>query len=85
MLGEGAAYVLGIEPVRQYVEQFRLLSAFAGTPSGAVLPLGIGLASEDEVFRYGVFDGAAVPSEAPCRGTRDALVSGGEVSLDLSG
>ena len=86
MMGEGARYVLGIEPVRQYVEQFRLLSAFAGHPSGAVLPLGIEslpakMRCFDTVFSMGLLYHRKAPLQH-LEELRDALVSGGELLLE---
>ena len=86
MLGAGAEFVLGIELMVHYVEQFRLCKQLYGPAPIHVLPLGF----ENIPVRMGVFDtvfsmGLLYHRKAPIQhleDLKDSLRPGGEVVLD---
>ena len=86
MLGEGASFVLGVEPMQHYVEQFRLCKQLYGPAPIHVLPIGF----ESVPAKMGVFDtvfsmGLLYHRKAPIQHLehlKDALRPGGELVLE---
>ncbi len=86
MLGQGARLVLGIDPSRRFVCQFRALEHFLGELPTGVLPLALedlppGPGAFDTVFSMGVFYHRRSPFDHLLR-LMDCLRPGGELVLE---
>lgn len=86
MLGEGAKYVLGLEPALVYVFQFQVFQKYIGAPAIEVLPLGIqhlpcSMPVFDTVFSMGLLYHRKEPLEH-LRQLRALLRAEGELVLE---
>ena len=86
MLGEGAKYVLGIDPTQSYIMQFQVMQKYIQAPNIQVLPLAMeDMPTEmqvfDTVFSMGVLYHRKSPIDHLLE-LRDTLRSGGELVLE---
>ena len=86
MRGAGASFVVGVEPMTQYVEQFRLCRQLMGQSPVFVLPLAIEelpekMACFDTVFSMGLLYHRKAPL-GHLEELKNALRPGGEVVLE---
>lgn len=86
MLGQGARWVLGIDPTLLFVMQFRAISRFAGEHPLEILPCGIEdlppkLGAFDTVFSMGVLYHRRSPLDHLLE-LKDCLQPGGELVLE---
>lgn len=86
MLGEGAAFVLGIDPSPLYVHQFYAVKHFIGEANAHLLPLGIehlpqGRKGFDTVFSMGVLYHRRSPIDHLLE-LQGCLKTGGELVLE---
>ncbi len=86
MLGEGADWVIGIDPSPRFVAQFAMIKHFIGDVSADVLPLGIEhmpaqMNCFDTVFSMGVFYHRISPMEH-LKELKNTLRPGGELVLE---
>jgi len=86
MLGEGASWVLGIDPSPRFVMQFEILKRFQDSPPIDVIPIGIEhlpprLNYFDTTFSMGVLYHRSSPIDH-LKELRDTLKPGGELVLE---
>ena len=86
MYGEGARWVLGIDPSPRFIVQFEMIKHFSADAPVDVIPLGIeqlpgSLNFFDTVFSMGVLYHRISPMEH-LRELKDALRAGGELVLE---
>ncbi len=86
MLGEGARYVLGVDPSQLFMMQFRMMKHFAGPHPIDIVPLGIEHLPRtqpafDTVFSMGVLYHRRSPIDHLLE-LRDFLKPGGELVLE---
>ena len=86
MVGEGARYVLGVDPSQLFMMQFRMIKHFAGDQPLDIVPLGIehlprSQPAFDTVFSMGVLYHRRSPIDHLLE-LRDFLKPGGELVLE---
>jgi len=86
MLGEGAKYVLGIDPTQSFIMQFQVMRKYIQAPNIQVLPLAMedmppDMQVFDTVFSMGVLYHRKSPIDHLLE-LRDTLRSGGELVLE---
>jgi tRNA (mo5U34)-methyltransferase len=86
MLGEGAKYVIGIDPTQAYIVQFQVMQNYIQAPNIQVLPLAMedmpqNMQAFDTVFSMGVLYHRKSPIDHLLE-LRDSLRQGGELVLE---
>jgi len=86
MLGEGAKYVIGIDPTQAYIVQFQVMQKFIQAPNIQILPLAMedmpqNMQAFDTVFSMGVLYHRKSPIDHLLE-LRDSLRQGGELVLE---
>ena len=86
MLGEGAKYVIGIDPTQAYIVQFQVMQKYIQAPNIQVLPLAMedmpqSMQAFDTVFSMGVLYHRKSPIDHLLE-LRDSLRQGGELVLE---
>jgi len=86
MLGEGAGYVIGIDPTQAYIVQFQAMQKYIQAPNIQVLPLAMedmpqNMQAFDTVFSMGVLYHRKSPIDHLLE-LRDSLRDGGELVLE---
>lgn len=86
MLGEGAKYVIGIDPTQAYIVQFQVMQKYIQAPNIQVLPLAMedmpaNMQAFDTVFSMGVLYHRKSPIDHLLE-LRDSLRAAGELVLE---
>ncbi|WP_455203867.1 tRNA 5-methoxyuridine(34)/uridine 5-oxyacetic acid(34) synthase CmoB [Kaarinaea lacus] len=86
MLGEGAKYVIGIDPTQAYIVQFQVMQKYIQAPNIQILPLAMedmpqNMQAFDTVFSMGVLYHRKSPIDHLLE-LRDSLRAGGELVLE---
>ncbi len=86
MLGQGASYVLGVDPTLLFLMQFRAINKYLATDNMSIIPFGIQALPEyelnfDTVFSMGVIYHRRDPL-AHLQQLRNCLIPGGELVLE---